>query len=55
VRTPRALFLVLAFLAAAWAWPARALELGRIQIDSALGEPLRALIPITAYTDAELE
>lgn len=39
----------------AGAWPARALELGRIQIDSALGEPLRALIPITAYTDAELE
>lgn len=37
------------------AWSARALELGRIQIDSALGEPLRALIPITAYTDAELD
>ncbi len=37
------------------ATPVWALELGRIQIDSALGEPLRALIPITAYTDAELE
>lgn len=52
---PRALFLSWVFLAMVGAWPAWALELGRIQIDSALGEPLRALIPITAYTDAELE
>lgn len=55
MRPPRTILLSLAFLAMAAAWPARALELGRIQIDSALGEPLRALIPITAYTDAELE
>jgi len=52
---PRPLLLSLAFVAMAAAWPAQALELGRIQIDSALGEPLRALIPITAYTDVELE
>ncbi len=55
MRAPRLILLPLVFLAMVVTWPARALELGRIQIDSALGEPLRALIPITAYTDAELE
>ncbi len=55
MRVPRTISLSLAFLAMVAAWSAGALELGRIQIDSALGEPLRALIPITAYTDDELE
>ena len=55
MRAPRTISLSLAFWAMVAAWPVAALELGRIQIDSALGEPLRAVIPITAYTDAELE
>ena len=43
-----------ALVFSAWAWPVLALDLGRLQIQSAIGEPLRAEIEVAQASPEEL-
>ena len=38
----------------AWSFPSHALTLGKFQVQSAMGEPLRAEVEITQFTQDEL-